>query len=179
MAKEALNRSPYADVKGHLSALMLLPYFDKFRCTVFDAMHNLLQGNDKTYLWKCLCVGKYGTVNEPDNDNDSEVDSTDGELFPEPIVRPTFNPPLSSTIAPALSPAVLDDSMTLEEAMAASQASAEPSTSMAPPRPPSNPPLSRPTRVNPTRRAKEVLKPVFTPANLVAISQAIRQVWDP
>lgn len=88
MERAALRNADYSKVIGQLSAFMLLPYFDKFAATIFYAMHNLLQGNNKTYLKKCLCQGIYrkdfgptlGTIIEEDEeDRNSDYPEDDGQ----------------------------------------------------------------------------------------------------
>jgi hypothetical protein len=59
MLRAAERRADELAVKGNPSGTMVLPYFDKFRCTVFDTMHNILQGINQTHLKGCLMTGKY------------------------------------------------------------------------------------------------------------------------
>ena len=49
---------------SQLSALALLPGYDKFGYTVFDPMHSLLEGACKTYFSKVILFGVHGSGGE-------------------------------------------------------------------------------------------------------------------
>ena len=53
--KETIKR--VNETKGTLSALCLLPDYDKFAWAVFDPMHSLLEGACKTYFHRVLVLG--------------------------------------------------------------------------------------------------------------------------
>jgi hypothetical protein len=50
---------------GHLSALYLLPYVVTAVAGVFDAMHNILLGVNKTLWRSCVVQGEYKTNKGP------------------------------------------------------------------------------------------------------------------
>ena len=52
--KETIKR--VNETKGTLSALCLLPDYDKFAWAVFDPMHSLLEGACKTYFHRVLVL---------------------------------------------------------------------------------------------------------------------------
>lgn len=81
------NRVP----PGHLSALYLLPYLNISVQGVFDAMHNLLLGVNKTIFRRCIGQGHYRTVrggigNADPDESDSEADA---DIF-RPTARPAY-----------------------------------------------------------------------------------------
>ena len=49
---------------GNISALALIPGYDKFGCTIFDPMHSLLEGCCKTYFWQVIVLGVHGSEKE-------------------------------------------------------------------------------------------------------------------
>ena len=50
--------------RGTLSALCLLPGYDKFAWAVFDPMHSLLEGACKTYFHRVLVLGVHGQADD-------------------------------------------------------------------------------------------------------------------
>ena len=78
---------------GHLSALALLPGYDKFGFTVFDPMHSLLEGACKTYFTKVIVFGDHGSGGEDagvgsgsESDRQSEGTARDAWQEAESIV---------------------------------------------------------------------------------------------
>lgn len=172
MMKTALEHAPYADATGHLTACMFLPYFDKFQNTVFDPMHNLLQGNNKTYFRKCLQLGQYLAVNEPLEESDaSSRSNTDTEDELPPACRPV-NEPVTGPTEGSI------EEMTLERAMRDSQSAAIASSSTARTRPDNRPVIHQPrVRVGISTGSRALAKRgILTPANLVMIGEAIGHV---
>lgn len=85
-AQKVANLPENRPSPGHLSALYLLPYLVTSVAGVFDAMHNILLGVNKTLWRSCIVQGDYktdkgpigpeqeqagGSASEPDTDADS------------------------------------------------------------------------------------------------------------
>jgi hypothetical protein len=75
---------------GHLSALYLLPYVVTAVAGVFDAMHNILLGVNKTLWRSCVVQGEYKTNKGPvesGNRSASETETDDVESNGEGSTR--------------------------------------------------------------------------------------------
>ena len=84
MARQIVaNRPENRPAPGHLSALYLLPYINTSLAGVFDAMHNILLGVNKTLYRACIVLGRYrsdqGPVNHKEQSaSEMEVDMDSG-----------------------------------------------------------------------------------------------------
>ena len=51
-------------IPGHISALDLLPWLEKFPAAPFDPMHSILEGAVKTYIFKVFIQGEHDTTQD-------------------------------------------------------------------------------------------------------------------